>query len=87
MAKTAASAPKAEETKAPAQKLVRLSVNMNAETAEALKQIADERGLSYTEAVRRAISITKFIEDELEEGRRIQTVDADRKDVRELILM
>ena len=76
-----------ESTKSAGQKLVTLCVNMNAETAAALKEIADERGLSYTEAVRRAISIAKFVEDEIEEGRKIQTVDADRKDVRELVLM
>ncbi len=76
-----------EGTKSAGQKLVRLSVNMNEETAAALKELAAERGLSYTEAVRRAISIAKFVEDELGEGRKIQTVDSQRKDVRELILM
>lgn len=69
------------------QELVRLSVNMNPETAEALKELANSKHLSYTEAVRRAIAIAKYINDEVNEGRKVQTVDADRKDIRELILI
>ncbi|PPF18367.1 CopG family transcriptional regulator [Rathayibacter sp. AY1A7] len=60
---------------------------MNPETAAALKEFAQAKRLSYTEAVRRAIAIAKYIEDEVREGRKIQTVDADRNEVRELILM
>jgi hypothetical protein len=73
--------------KASTDQLVRLNVNLNAETAEALKEIADHRGISFTEAVRRAISVYKFIDDETQEGRHIQTVSADRNEVRELVLM
>ncbi|MDM7886572.1 ribbon-helix-helix protein, CopG family [Curtobacterium sp. RHCKG23] len=69
------------------EQLVRLNVNLNAETAEALKEIADQRGISFTEAVRRAISVYKFIDDETQEGHRIQTVDPERNEVRELVLM
>lgn len=69
------------------QELVRLSVNMNPETAEALKELASSRHLSYTEAIRRAIAIAKYIDDEVREGRKVQTVDDDRKDIRELILI
>ncbi|MFI8634209.1 ribbon-helix-helix protein, CopG family [Microbacterium sp. NPDC077663] len=69
------------------QELVRLSVNMNPETADALKELAASRHLSYTEAVRRAIAIAKYIDDEVKEGRKVQTVDEDRKDIRELILI
>ena len=50
----------------------RLSVNMNEETAQALKE---KNGLSVTEAVRRAISVYKFVNDELESGRKILTMD------------
>lgn len=67
--------------------LVRLNVNLNSETADALKEIADHRGISFTEAVRRAISVYKFIDEETQEGRRIQTVSQDRNEVRELVLM
>ncbi|MGC0371257.1 hypothetical protein RKD05_003562, partial [Microbacterium sp. SLBN-111] len=37
--------------------------------------------------VRRAIAIAKYLDDEVTEGRKVQTVDPDRKDVRELILI
>ncbi len=69
------------------QQLVRLSVNMNPETAAALKNFASKKHLSYTEAVRRAIAIAAYIEDEVEEGRKIQTVDPTRNEVRELVLV
>jgi len=69
------------------QQLVRLSVNMNAETAAALRELAEERNISFTEAVRRAISVYKFVDDEAREGRKIQTTDADHGNVRELVLM
>ena len=77
----------AAKAKTNADQLVRLNVNLNSETAVALKEIADHRGISFTEAVRRAISVYKFIDEETQEGRRIQTVSPDRSEVRELVLM
>lgn len=67
--------------------LVRLNVNLNKETAAALKDIADKQGISLTEAVRRAIALLKFIDDERTGGRKIQTMDSDGKNKRELVLM
>lgn len=67
--------------------LVRLNVNLNKETAAALREIADEQGVSYTEAVRRAIAIYKYVVDEQAAGRKIQTMDANEKNKRELVLM
>jgi len=67
--------------------LVRLNVNLNKETAAALKEIAAKENISLTEAVRRAIAILKFVEEEQSRGRKIQTMDRDGKDKRELILM
>lgn len=75
------------ETHTQEQQLVRLSVNMNPETAAALKEFAQSKHLTYTEAIRRAIAIAKYIEDEVQEGRKVQTVDAARNEVRELILV
>ena len=55
---------------------VRLSVNLNDDVAAALKEIADKRGLTATEAVRRAIAWYKFIDEEVVDGNRtIQLVD------------
>ncbi len=69
-----------------ATKLVRLNVNLNQETADALKEIADDAGISLTEAVRRAISVYKFVDDEIESGNRVQTVNPNGE-VRQLVLM
>lgn len=67
--------------------IVRLSVNLNGATADALKKLSDERGLSLTEVVRRAITVYNFIEDERQQGHRIQTTDPEAGTVRELVLM
>lgn len=48
--------------------VTRLSVNINDETAAALKQMADRRQTTVTEVVRRAVSVYKFIEDEVVDG-------------------
>ena len=67
--------------------LIRLNVNLNQETAAALRKIADDKGISFTEAVRRAISLYDYIEEETRNGRHVQTTDADRNSVRELVMM
>lgn len=55
----------------------RLSINLNPEAAEALKMYTDKRHITYTEAVRRAIAILKFIDDEMSAGREIQVSDGE----------
>ncbi|MBM7025315.1 ribbon-helix-helix protein, CopG family [Clavibacter zhangzhiyongii] len=67
--------------------VTRLSVNLNAETAKALKHIAEERQITVTEAIRRAIAVYEYIDSEARKGRRIQTSNQDREDVREFILL
>lgn len=67
--------------------LVRLNVNLNQETADALKAVAAKENISLTEAVRRAIALLKFIEEEQDRGRKIQTMDREGRDKRELVLM
>lgn len=69
----------------PAQK--RLNINMNEETAAALLELSQRKQISITEAVRRAVSIAKFFEDELAEGRKIQTMRADGGEKRDVVLM
>lgn len=54
---------------------VRLSVNLNPEAAEALKAYTDKRHISYTEAVRRAIALLKFVDDEISAGHDLQVSD------------
>ncbi|TFC83037.1 ribbon-helix-helix protein, CopG family [Cryobacterium sp. TMT3-29-2] len=83
--------PTTNDTRTPrrqsAEKIVRLNVNLNNETAEALKALADERGISVTEAVRRAISVYKYIEDEVSAGHKVQIADKVNKTVTELVLI
>ena len=46
----------------------RLHVNVNDETAAALRGLAAKRQTSVTEIVRRAVSVYKFVEDEVVDG-------------------
>lgn len=66
--------------------LTKLSVNINKDTADAIKEMAEARGISITEVIRRAISIAVFIDEETRAGRQIHTVRADGKKRRELII-
>lgn len=69
----------------PAQK--RLNINMNEQTASALRDLAQRHQVSITEAVRRAISIYKFFSEELAAGRKIQTMREDGSEKRDVVLM
>jgi hypothetical protein len=46
----------------------RLNVNINDETALALRDLATRRSTTVTEIVRRSISLYKFVEDEPVDG-------------------
>jgi hypothetical protein len=71
------------------QKLTRLSVNLNAETSAALRSYADQRGLSFTESIRRMIAITNWIQDEMDAGRTVCSVEVEQGEtrMRELVLL
>jgi predicted transcriptional regulator len=67
---------------------VRLNVNLSDDVAAALKEIADKRGLTATEAVRRAIAWYKFIDEEVVDGNRtIQLVDKSSDRVTEVAVV
>ena len=76
-----------KSTAQSATKSIRLSVNMNSETAEALKELAERNQISVTEAVRRAISVAHFIEEQSRAGKSVQIEDPKTGKVRELIMM
>jgi hypothetical protein len=61
--------------------IVRLSVNINQETADALKVIASIRGVTVTEAVRQSVVIMHHLLKDTSKGRRI--IIHDPKDDRE----
>lgn len=65
----------------------RLSVNINAATAKDLRRLAKRQGITYTEAVRRAVDILAFFTDERDAGHAIQVVDPKTKVTREIITL
>jgi hypothetical protein len=53
----------------------RLSVNINAESAEILRQVTAERQISTTEAIRRAIGLLGFFEEARKDRTKVYTED------------
>lgn len=65
---------------------VRLSINLSAEAAEAIRDITARRGITITEAIRRAISIHKYLDDAAQRGAKILVEESDDS-VKELIFV
>jgi ParG len=59
------------------EKFVRLSVNLNPETADVFKALTTRKGLSITDGIRRAIAVWKFLEDERARGNEIAVIEQD----------
>lgn len=80
----------ADKTNSTFDKIVRLSINLSSDTAAALRELAEHKGTSVTEAVRRAIAVWKFVEDEVAQGHRIAVIDKDgdgHDRIREVVLV
>ncbi|MFG1921236.1 CopG family transcriptional regulator [Cryptosporangium sp. NPDC048952] len=73
----------------PSTRPARLSVNLGEEPAAALREIMTRQDISATEAVRRAISLLKFVEDEQRAGNRLAIIEAAgrRRWLRRLLLL
>jgi len=67
-------------------KLIRLVINLSTQSAADLNAIAARRGITRTEALRRALLTYRFLLKEQHEGRTIRTVKRGRK-ARELELL
>jgi len=65
----------------------RLNVNINARTADELRRIARRNGITYTEAVRRAVEVLAFLVDERDAGHALQIYEPERNVTRELITL
>jgi len=67
-------------------RLVRLSVNLNPDTADVLKEYAIRKGVSVTEAVRRAIGVLKFVDETQNRGASVMVSD-DSGGVKEVMFL
>ena len=64
---------------------VKISANLPKSVVDALRSIADQQGISMTEALRRAISTEKFLIDAAANDSKVLIEDKD-KTVRQLVL-
>lgn len=69
------------------EKLTRLSVNLNKETAKALKDTAQAEKITYTETIRRGIAVYKFLTDEVRKGRVITIADKNGDNAKEVLFL
>jgi len=65
----------------------RLSVNLSDDVANALREIADEDGISVTEAIRRAISSERWIRDVDKRKGKILVQEPGSKNVQEAVFL
>jgi hypothetical protein len=56
---------------------IRLSMNITPETDQILRATALRKGISVTEANRRAVAIMAKIDEEIDAGSRIEAIDVD----------
>jgi hypothetical protein len=49
----------------------RLNVNVANDVAEAIEELHDKRGWTYSDIIRRAVTAYKFIDDETEKGSKL----------------
>jgi hypothetical protein len=70
--------------------VARLSVNLAHDTMEVLRWLASRRAASVTETIRRAISVLKFVEDEVAKGNKlavVETAENGEQRIREIVLV
>lgn len=53
----------------------RLTININSETEDALRDLSQRDEASITETVRRAVGVYKYASDEVAKGKTLQLVD------------
>lgn len=67
----------------------RLNVNINDETAAALKELAAAEDLTVTELVRRSVSVYKYLHDNVlnDKDKKLQIVDEENGKLTEVALI
>ena len=63
----------------------KISVNLSDEVLAALKELATRNDVTMTEALRRAISILKFLQDAQGEGKDLLLRDPQTKEIERII--
>lgn len=64
----------------------RVSVNLTEEAIKSLEALAQKRGITMTDALRKAIATEKFLVDEVGEGSKVLIESKDGKNTRQLLI-
>jgi hypothetical protein len=73
------------DTAPEAPSVVKTTISLSTLVAKDVRDLATEKGISFTEVIRRAIYLEKYLQDEIKAGSKIQVVGSD-KNIKELIL-
>ena len=65
----------------------RLSINLPAETYEALQMLALDSGQSMTQVVRNGLGLARLAREELKNSRSLAIVDRDGKVLKEIVVL
>jgi hypothetical protein len=63
----------------------KVTVNLPEATVDAIKEMAERRGITQTEAIRQAIDTQHYIDSEVQKGREILLQNPDNKTVQRLV--
>jgi bisphosphoglycerate-dependent phosphoglycerate mutase len=65
---------------------VKVSMNLAPEDIQDLRVLAERRGISMTEVVRRALALEKFVENATDSGEKV-LIEAHDKTLKQLVLI
>ena len=65
--------------------LTKLTVNLPAETVKAMRELAQQRGITTTEAIRQALENERFLRQEVQKGNHV-LIEQPNGPARQLIL-
>lgn len=66
--------------------MITVKVNLTEEDVEELKKVCAAKGVTMTQAVRRAIAMQKFVDETVAQGDRLLIEQRDKDVVRELVV-
>lgn len=64
---------------------VKVTVNMTQEDVDTLKELAEEQGITLTDALRRAVRTEKFIREAVAEDANILVEDKRKKTIKQVV--
>ncbi|CAN5427794.1 hypothetical protein BH11ACT8_BH11ACT8_01860 [soil metagenome] len=69
-----------------ATKSTRMTFNLSEELVESLREMAERTGTTMTDALKRAIAVQEFLDEQQAEGKNVLLEDPENNTLRQLVL-